>query len=93
MRIIDADELIKDKIANDPVVIAVNNAQTVEPELPLMPIDVASMIINAKTTYETNSVQRAFGEGDTIIADRYSKNDLREIAIHLLVYCQNEDEE
>ena len=32
MRLIDADELIKDRVSNDPVVIAVKCAETVDPE-------------------------------------------------------------
>lgn len=62
-------------------------------ELPTMPIDVASMLINATAEYPTNSFQKAFGAGETSFADKYSKSDLREIAEHLLVYCNNSDED
>lgn len=61
-------------------------------ELPTMPIDVASMLINATIEYPTISLLKAFGAGETSVADKYSKSDLREIAEHLLVYCNNSDE-
>lgn len=64
-----------------------------ETELSTMPIDVASMLINATVEYPTKSFQKAFGAGETSFADKYSKSDLREIAEHLIVFCNNDDEE
>lgn len=64
-----------------------------ETEFPIMPIDVASMLINATVEYPTKSFQKAFGAGETSFADKYSKSDLREIAEHLIVFCNNDDEE
>lgn len=63
-------------------------------ELPLMPIDVASMLIKATVTCKTNPFQKIFNEGcpDEYAADRYSKADLKEIAKHLLVYCKNAED-
>ena len=61
-------------------------------ELPYEPIKVAEMLIDAQVTYETNSLSRAFGAGDTETYNLYSKSDLRQIAEHLLVYCNNSDE-
>jgi len=63
-------------------------------ELPLEPIDVATMLIKATVTYKTNPFQKAFNEGcpDEYAADRYSKADLKEIAKHLLVYCKNAED-
>lgn len=61
-------------------------------ELPTMPIDVASMLINATIEYPTISLLKAFGAGEISVADKYSKSDLREIAEHLLIYCNASDE-
>lgn len=62
-------------------------------ELPQEPIKVAEMLIYAQNTYETSSIARAFGAGDTETHNLYSKSDLRQIAEHLLVYCNNEEDE
>ena len=61
-------------------------------ELPHEPIKVAETLIDATGTYKTNSLSRAFGAGDTGIYNLYSKSDLRQIAEHLLVYCNNAEE-
>ena len=61
-------------------------------ELPHEPIKVAETLIDATGTYKTNSLSRAFGAGDTGTYNLYSKSDLRQIAEHLLVYCNNSDE-
>lgn len=58
-------------------------------EFPTTPIEVAQMLITASCKYETNSIQRALGAGETGIRDMYSISDLRQIAEHLLVYCNN----
>ena len=60
---------------------------------PSEPIDAASMLINAKVEYETNSLQRAFGAGEKALKNKYSDDDLRQIAEHLLVYCNHNLEE
>lgn len=62
-------------------------------QLPIEPIDVASMLINARVEYETNSLQRAFGVGEKALADKYSDDDLRQIAEHLFIYCNHNSEE
>ena len=67
-------------------------AQDNKVELPHEPIKVAEMLIDATGTYKTNSLSRAFGAGDTGIYNLYSKSDLRQIAEHLLVYCNNAEE-
>lgn len=64
-----------------------------EMKLPSLPIEVASMLINATIEYPTISLLKAFGAGETSVADKYSKSDLKEIAEHLLVYCNNSDED
>lgn len=61
-------------------------------ELPHEPIKVAETLIDATGTYKTNSLSRAFGAGDTGTYNLYSKSDLRQIAEHLLVYCNNVEE-
>ena len=61
-------------------------------QLPNKPFNVAAMLIDAQGTYETNSLSRAFGAGDTGTYNLYSKSDLRQIAEHLLVYCNNAEE-
>ena len=67
-------------------------AQDNKVELPHEPIKVAEMLIDATGTYKTNSLSRAFGAGDTGTYNLYSKSDLRQIAEHLLVYCNNAEE-
>ena len=67
-------------------------AQDNKIRLPHEPIKVATMLIDATGTYKTNSLSRAFGAGDTGTYNLYSKSDLRQIAEHLLVYCNNAEE-
>ena len=61
-------------------------------ELPIEPIKVASMLIDATETYETSSLAKRFGAGDTATYKLYSNADLRQIAEHLLVYCNNSED-
>lgn len=61
--------------------------------LPHEPIKVAEMLIDEKITYETSSIAKAFGAGDMETYNLYSKSDLRQIAEHLLVYCNNSEDE
>lgn len=68
-------------------------AQDNKVELPNEPIKVATMLIDATGNYETNSLSRAFGAGDIGTYNLYSKSDLRQIAEHLLVYCNNAEDE
>ena len=65
-------------------------------DLPSEPISVANMLINAKIEYEPTSLQKALFKTDgKCLADKYSDDDLEQIAEHLLVYCKHnrEDEE
>ena len=91
MRLIDADELIKDRVENDPIKLVVDCAPTIEPEpdLPPDPIQCAAMLIERSFEYETNSLQRAFGAGEKAQTNYYSVDELRQIAEHLLVYCKH----
>lgn len=61
-------------------------------ELPSEPIKVAGMLIDAQDTYKTSSIARALGAGHTETYNLYSKSDLRQIAEHLLVYCNNAED-
>ena len=68
-------------------------AQDNKIELPHDPIKVAEMIIYATETYETSSLAKRFGAGDTATYKLYSNADLRQIAEHLLVYCNNSEDD
>ncbi len=58
----------------------------------LTPIEVAEKLINAESEYETNSIQRAFGAGEKEKYNIFSVSELRQIAEHLLVYCNYQKE-
>lgn len=65
-------------------------------DFPLEPIDVASMLINATYTREKADIEKAFhkafgNNSETITENIYSVNDLKEIAEHLLSYCNNNE--
>lgn len=60
-----------------------------ETELPIMPIEVASMLINAIFEYQNSLLSMALGASETSFCDKYSKSDLKEIADHLMAYCNN----
>lgn len=63
-------------------------------DLPTDPIEVAQMFINSTYERETNAMERAFYKcGDTETVQRYSINDLEQIAEHLLVYCKHNRED
>ncbi len=55
----------------------------------LTPVEVASTLINAEWEYETNSIERAFGAGEKEKYNIFSVSELRQIAEHLLVYCNH----
>lgn len=63
-------------------------------ELPCEPISVAEMLINAKIEYEPTSLQKAlFKTEGKCLADKYSDDDLEQIAEHLLLYCKHSRKE
>lgn len=62
-------------------------------ELPLVPIDVAKMLIESEYTYENDTISKAIYKSDTSTVSRYKISDLRQIAEHLLVYCNANESE
>lgn len=65
--------------------------------LPTEPIKIADMLINATYTRQKGSMEKAlhkaFGNNsDTVIENVYSESELRQIAEHLLVYCNHNEE-
>lgn len=74
------------------------NEDTVEFLLPPEPISVAEQLINATYTREKGdmekAIHKAFGNNfDTVIENVYSVPELRQIAEHLLVYCNHNSED
>ena len=61
--------------------------------LPSEPVSVANMLINAKEEYEPTSLEKALCKDINPLVDKYSINDLEQIAEHLLVYCKHNREE
>lgn len=62
-------------------------------ELPIEPIDVAAMLIRETVRLKTSSIQKAFNPNapEEYEIDKYSAKDLKEIAEHLLAYCNNQE--
>lgn len=58
----------------------------------LTPIEAAAYIINLSYEVETNATQKAFGCGDKAIIPVFDVKELRQIAEHILVYCNANDE-
>lgn len=55
------------------------------------PIRIAEKLIYATNKYPVSQIQKALGcKEDMVDIDVYSKSDLRQIANHLLVYCDSE---
>lgn len=62
-------------------------------DLPFDPLECANYLINATYERETNGIERAFHNlPDKVNSDRYTVNDLEQIAEHLLVYCKHNKE-
>lgn len=83
-----------DEINKLECMLAEEKTKTSKYELPHEPIDVASMLINAEYTRNKGDMEKAlckaFGNNsDTATKRMYSDSDLKEIAEHLLVYCDN----
>lgn len=62
-------------------------------DLPFDPLECANYLINATYERETNGIERAFHNlPDKVNSDRYTVDDLEQIAEHLLVYCKHNKE-
>lgn len=61
--------------------------------LPCEPIAVAETLINAKRLYEHNTFMKAFTGSKEGLRNIYGISELRQIAEHLLVYCNNNKDE
>lgn len=62
-------------------------------DLPCDPLECANYLINATYERETSSLERAFAKvPDKVNSDRYTVDDLEQIAEHLLVYCKHNKE-
>lgn len=61
--------------------------------LPREPIKVADMLINAEGEYERNPIEKAFCGTDKGAYRIFEVSELRQIAEHLLVYCNHNGEE
>lgn len=61
-------------------------------DLPFDPLECANYLINATYEREANSVEKAVTGDATITRDKYSIDDLEQIAEHLLVYCKHNKE-
>lgn len=62
-------------------------------DLPFDPLETANYLINASYERETNSLERGLkGLPEKVNSDRYTVDDLEQIAEHLLVYCKHNKE-
>lgn len=61
--------------------------------LPSEPVSVANMLINAKEEYEPTSLEKALCSNIKPLVNKYSINDLEQIAEYLLVYCKHNRED
>lgn len=74
--------------------ITVKDNKTLSDFLPEEPIKVADMLINAEGEYEHNPIAKAFCGTNKGTYNLFDISELRQIAEHLLVYCNaNESEE
>lgn len=62
-------------------------------DLPFDPLETANYLINATYERETSSLERTFAKvPDKVNSDKYTINELEQIAEHLLVYCKHNKE-
>ena len=62
-------------------------------ELPFGPLECANYLINATYERETSSLERGLkGLPEKVNSDRYTVDDLEQIAEHLLIYCKHNKE-
>lgn len=67
--------------------------KTISDFLPAEPIKVADMLINAEREYERNAIGKAFYGNDKGTYNLFDISELRQIAEHLIVYCNHNMEE
>lgn len=70
-----------------------NNFENITDFLPTEPIKAAEMLINAEGEYEHNPLAKAFCGTDKGTYRIFDASELRQIAEHLLVYCNHNKEE
>lgn len=69
------------------------NREEMKLELPSAPIDVAAMLIRETVRLKTSPIKKMFNPNmpEEYETDKYSPKDLKEIAEHLLAYCNNKE--
>lgn len=87
----DRDEInrcLREQIAE------LQNKEKIElPELPFDPLDTANYLINATYERETNGIERLVQNlPEKASFDRYTVDELEQIAEHLLIYCRHNKE-
>ena len=82
------NDLLKQRIAE------LESKEKIElPELPFDPLDTANYLINATYERETNGIERVVQNlPEKVISDRYTVDELEQIAEHLLIYCRHNKE-
>lgn len=70
-----------------------NNPENITDFLPTEPIKVADMLINAEGEYEHNPIAKALYKEDKGTYHIFDIGELRQIAKHLLIYCNHYKEE
>ena len=62
-------------------------------DLPFDPMETANYLINATYERETSGIERSFAKlPDIVDAEKYTIDDLEQIAEHLLIYCKHNKE-
>lgn len=86
----EAKELLSRHIYESLCCVEINQG-AMKLELPTIPIDVAAMLIRETVRLKTSQIQKVFNPNtpEEYETDKYSQKDLKEIAEHLLVYCNN----
>lgn len=82
------------EMGNEPKVwdIKIKSDKSISDFLPTEPIRVADMLINTEGEYERNPIAKALYGGDKGTYHIFDIGELRQIAEHLLVYCNNQKE-
>lgn len=65
----------------------VGKDKTIPAFMPDEPICVAEMLINARKEHECSSLEKLVTEKDKYMRNMFGVSELRQIAEHLLVYC------